>query len=78
MLEHWHTVISSPREPCGPDVLKMNEPLVSRLCVHFVELMLYVRHNNCDCLFELMLYVPVNSKGHFGMLPPFYGTFTQH
>ena len=29
-------------------------------------------------LFELMLYVPVNSNGHVGMLPPFYGTFTQH
>ena len=29
------------------------------------------------CLFELMLYVPVNSKGHIGTLPPFYGTFTQ-
>ena len=33
------------------------------------------------CLFvmsELMLYVPVNSNGHVGMLPPFYGTSTQH
>ena len=30
------------------------------------------------CLFELMLYVPVNSNGHVGTLPPFYGTFTQH
>ena len=26
------------------------------------------------CLFELMLYVPVNSNGHAGTLPPFYGT----
>ena len=24
-----------------------------------------------------MLYVPVNSYGHVGTLPPFYGTFTQ-
>ena len=30
------------------------------------------------CLFELMLYVQVNSKGHIGTLPPFYGTFTHH
>ena len=30
------------------------------------------------CLFELMLYVPVNSDGHVGTLPPFYGNFTQH
>ena len=27
------------------------------------------------CLFALMLYVPVNSQGHVGMLPPLYGTF---
>ena len=26
----------------------------------------------------LMLYVPVNSNGNVGTLPPFYGTFTQH
>ena len=32
----------------------------------------------CLNLFELMLYVPVNSNGHVGKLPPFYGTFTQH
>ena len=25
-----------------------------------------------------MLNVPVNSKGHVGRLPPFYGTFTQN
>ena len=31
-----------------------------------------------DSLFELMFYVPVNSNGHVGTLPPFYGTFTQH
>ena len=30
------------------------------------------------CLFELMFYVAVNSKGHVGTLPPFYGTFIQH
>ena len=30
------------------------------------------------CLFELMLYVPVNSQGHVGTLPPLYGTFTQN
>ena len=29
-------------------------------------------------LFELMLYVPVNSQGHVGTLPPLYGTFTQN
>ena len=29
-------------------------------------------------LFELMLYVPVNSYGHVGTLPPLYGTFTQN
>ena len=28
-------------------------------------------------LFELMLNVKVKSYGHVGMLPPFYGTFTQ-
>ena len=27
------------------------------------------------CLFELMFYVTVNSKGHVGTLPPFYGDF---
>ena len=27
-------------------------------------------------LYELMLCVPVNSYGHVGTLPPFYGTFT--
>ena len=30
------------------------------------------------CLFELMLYVPVNSSGHVGTLPPLYGTFTHN
>ena len=30
------------------------------------------------CLFDLMLYVPVNGNGHVGTLPPFYGTFTQN
>ena len=29
------------------------------------------------CLFELMLCVPVNSQGHVGTLPPFFGTLTQ-
>ena len=29
-------------------------------------------------LFELTLYVPVNSNSHVGTLPPFNGTFTQH
>ena len=28
-------------------------------------------------LFELILYVPVNSNGHVGTLILFYGTFTQ-
>ena len=28
------------------------------------------------CLFELMLYIPVNTYGHVGTLPPFYVTFT--
>ena len=32
----------------------------------------------CLNLFELMFYVPVNSNGHVGTLPPFYGTITQH
>ena len=32
---------------------------------------------DCVCLFELMLYVPVNSC-HVGTLSPFYGTFTQN
>ena len=31
-----------------------------------------------NIIFELMLYVPVNIKGHAGTLSPFYGTFTQH
>ena len=31
-----------------------------------------------DCLFDLLFYVPVNSCGHVGTFPPFYGTFTQH
>ena len=30
-----------------------------------------------DCLFELMLNVPVNSYGNVGSLPPFNWTFTQ-
>ena len=30
------------------------------------------------CLFELMLSVPVNSYGHVGTLPPYYGTYTQN
>ena len=29
------------------------------------------------CVFELLLYVPVNSNGHARMLPPFNGTFTR-
>ena len=32
----------------------------------------------CLILFELMLYVPVNSQGHVGTLPPHYRTFTQN
>ena len=30
------------------------------------------------CLFEVMLYVPVNSNGHVGTMPSFYWTFTQY
>ena len=30
------------------------------------------------CLFELMFNVPVNSYGHVGTLPLFYGTFSQN
>ena len=30
------------------------------------------------CLFELLLYIPVNSYGHVRTLPPFYRTFTQN
>ena len=31
------------------------------------------------CLFfELILNVPVNSYGHVGALPPFYGTLTKN
>ena len=33
---------------------------------------------NFVCLCELMLYVLVNSHGHVGMLPLFYGTCTQN
>ena len=29
-------------------------------------------------LFELMLYIPVNSNSHVGMLPPFYWSFTKY
>ena len=50
----------------------------------------YLKHFVCICvndlvqiffclnLFELVLYVPVNSQGHVGTLPPHYGTFTQN
>ena len=34
-------------------------------------------HDGPLCLFELMLYVPVNSKGHVRMSPPFYPTKPQ-
>ena len=30
------------------------------------------------CLFELMLYVPVNSLGHVETLPPLFGTPTKN
>ena len=30
------------------------------------------------CLFELMLADLINSYGHVGMLPPFYGIFIQN
>ena len=30
------------------------------------------------CLFELIFYVPVNSYGHVGTLPPFCGTYTNN
>ena len=29
-------------------------------------------------LFDALIYVPVNSYGHVGTLPSFYGTSTQH
>ena len=38
----------------------------------------YIVNGNHNVLFELMFYVPVNSNGRVGTLPPFYGTFTQH
>ena len=39
----------------------------------------YLKHRSSFvCSFELILYVPVNSNGHVGTLPPSYGTFTQH
>ena len=28
-------------------------------------------------LFDLLLYIPVNSYGHVGTMPPFYGTSSQ-
>ena len=39
----------------------------------------YYAHLVClfECLFELMLNVPVNSECHVRMLPLFYGTFIE-
>ena len=37
-----------------------------------------VQTSSIFCLFELILYVTVNSNGHVGTEPPFNGTFTQH
>ena len=34
--------------------------------------------NEYVCLFGLLLNAPVNSYGHVGKMPPFYGTFTQN
>ena len=38
----------------------------------------YCHSAKIKVLFELMFKVPVNSLGHVGTLPLFYGTFTQH
>ena len=54
------------------------------ICVTFENLYLYSAHSVDSSskflvgLFELMLYIPVNSHGHVGTLPPFYGAFTRN
>ena len=47
-------------------------------CDTVTDTVLYACGPGTVYLFELMLYVSVNSNGHVGMLPPFYRTFTQH
>ena len=34
--------------------------------------------NSYMCMFDLMLFIPVNNYSHVGTLPPFYGTSFQH
>ena len=47
---------------------------------HYNTIFCVQRNRKCYkfCLFELMFYIPVNSQGHVGRLPPFYGTCTQN
>ena len=45
---------------------------------HFVQFILKTFFMFISFSFELMINVLVNSHGHVGVLPPFYGTYTQN
>ena len=42
------------------------------------KLYMFIGENGFFCWLDMMLYVPVNSYGHVGMLHPFYGTSIQN
>ena len=45
----------------------------SRIDEDIYNVMSQLVESNFDCLFEQMLYVPININGHVGTLLPFYG-----
>ena len=63
------------RKPRRPVFLRRGSDFLGSSCLGSSG---YVQASTFVCLFELMLYVPVNSKGHVRMLPPLYGTLTQN
>ena len=46
----------------------------SRIDENIYNIMRQLVESNFVCLFEYMLYVPINSNGHIETMPPFYGT----
>ena len=74
-------------KPCIVNVLHIpfqNTPLPGAFDLYFTFLVILTDAGAIStsaeflCLFELMVYDPVNSNGQCDMLPQFYGTFTQH
>ena len=80
----WRGAISDPRDMLCRMYVKLHITTLHNkyrsfgYCGFRHEEFFHVLSFICLNLFGLMLYVPVNSQGHVGTLPPLYGAFTQN